>query len=306
MADLESVPVVGVLTESLAEYAYAAHNKGFYIFPIRPGEKAATYQWSKAASADAFQIWQWWDATPMANIGIACRQSGLFIIDCDIPKEDWNLKGTPYVGLHDRYEKKRVDGIDVLEEYCEVNGLDFAHLCSTYSVATTRGGIHFYFRWTRERRASQSSIVKGTIDVRTNGGASGGGYVLAAGSRTPAGPYTVLADNPVLECPPALADLVEEKPYVPRARASAADIFMESSGNFGGLERSVRNAVDGNLNNALYWAARAACADGLPEQEACDLLAPVYVECNGKGGESQARQTIRSGYRAQSYKEGIR
>lgn len=298
--------MVGVVSESLARYAHEAAARGFHIFPIRPGEKAAQYQWSKAATADPIQIYQWWDATPMANIGIACRQSGLFIIDCDIPKEDWNLRGTPFERLHDRYERKRVDGIDVLEEYCEVNGLDFGALCGTYSVATTRGGIHFYFRWTRERRASQSSIVKGTIDVRTNGGASGGGYVLGAGSRTPAGPYQVLADKPILDCPERLADLVEEKPYVPRARASAADVFMDTSGNFGGLERSVRNAQDGNLNNALYWAARAACADGLPEDEAVDLLAPVYVECNGKGGEHQARQTIRSGYRAQSYKEGIR
>jgi hypothetical protein len=194
----------------------------------------------------------------------------------------------------------------VLEHYCEANGIDFELVTSTYSVATTRGGIHFYFHWTRERRASQASIVKGTIDVRTNGGASGGGYVLAAGSETAAGPYRILADNRVLECPSALADLVEEKPYVPRARANPADVFMDTSGNFGGLERTVRDAQDGNLNNALYWAARAACADSMPLDECVDLLAPVYVECGGRGGHWQAEQTIRSGYRAQSYKEGIR
>lgn len=292
------------MSESLAPHAYEAHGKGFHIFPIKPGEKAAEYQWSKAASADAFQVFQWWEATPMANIGVACRQSGLFIIDCDIPKEDWNLKGTPFERLHDRYERKRVDGIDVLEEYCDANGLDFSAICSTYSVATTRGGIHFYFRWTRERPASQASIVKGTIDVRTNGGASGGGYVLGAGSRTPAGPYTVLADRPILDCPERLADLVEEKPYVPRARGSAADVFMESSGNFAGLERSIRTAAEGNRNNALYWAARAACADGLSEEEAYER----FVDAAREAGQAERdiRQTIRSGYRSQSYKEGIR
>lgn len=289
---------------SLIDHACAAWYRGFHIFPIRPGEKAAEYQWSKAATNDLGRIIEWWTATPMANIGVACRQSGLFIIDCDIPKEDWNLRGTPYARLHDRYERKRVDGIDVLEEYCEQNGLDFGQLCGTYSVATTRGGIHFYFRWARERHASQASIVKGTIDVRTNGGASGGGYVLGAGSRTVAGPYVVLADRPILDCPDGLAELVEEKPYVPRPRASAADVFMDTSGSFAGLERSVREAHEGNRSNALYWAARAACADGLSEDEAHALFSGAAAEAGLP--DRDIRATIRSAYRSQSYKEGIR
>lgn len=294
------------MVASLIEHAVRAQQMGFHIFPIPPGEKAATYQWSKAATNNLDQIVAWWGASPMSNIGVACRQSQLFVVDCDIPKDNWNLRGTDFADLHDHYERTRVDGIDVLEHYCERNGINFDALCTTYSVATTRGGIHFYFRWTRERAASQASIVKGTIDVRTNGGPSGGGYVLASGSRTEAGPYRTLAFAPILTTPDILADLVEEKPYVPRARRSEADVFMDTSGSFAGLERSVREAMDGNLNNALYWASRAACADGLPENECVDLLAPVYVECGGKGGHRQALSTIRSGYRAQAYKEGIR
>jgi hypothetical protein len=277
---------------------------GFHIFPIPPGEKAATYQWSKAATNDLAQIVQWWTATPMANIGVACRQSQLFVVDCDVAKDNWNLRGTEFADLHDRFERVRVDGIDVFEEYCKRYGIDFDELCTTYSVATTRGGVHFYLRWTRTRAASQASIVKGTVDVRTNGGPSGGGYVLAAGSRTEAGPYRVLGGGALLTCPERLADQVEEKPYVPRPRATPEDVFMDTSGSFAGLERSVRDAQEGNRNNALYWAARAMCADGLDEDEAYDrLLDPAR---DAGLSDRDTRQTIRSGYRAQQYKEGIR
>ncbi len=287
---------------SLIGDAVRAQQRGFHVFPIAPGEKACKYRWSEAASNDLGKIAGWWTAAPLANIGVACRQSGLFVIDCDVAKTPWALMGTEYEELHG-VRGQMVDGIDVLELYCKRNGGDFDEICSTYSVATTRGGIHFYFRWTAQRRASQASIVKGVVDVRTNGGATGGGYVLAAGSRTTAGPYRVLADLPVLDTPGWLADLVEEKPYVPRARASAADLYMDSKGGFSGLTRTAREAQEGNRNNALYWAARAACTDGLTEDEAWQYLADGALE-SGQS-EAEIRATIRSGYRNQSYKENI-
>lgn len=74
------------------------------------------------------------------------------------------------------------------------------------------------------------------------------------------------------------------------------------SANFSGLVDTVRTAPDGNLNNSLLWAARAMCADGGSEEECIDLLAPTYVNCNGRGGYRQAEQTIRSAYRLQGRK----
>lgn len=284
--------------------ALTAVGRGFHVFPIPPGEKAATYRWSTVATNDAARVVQWWTATPLANIGVACRQSGLFVVDCDVAKENFNLEKTNYRHLHDRYGRLRIDGIDVLAEYCKEHKGDFDELCSTYSVGTTRGGIHFYFRWTSPRPASQASIVKGVLDVRTNGGPSGGGYVLAAGSRTETGPYWTLADRPVLHVPSWLAELVEEKPYVPRQRLSDTDRYMMSSGGFSGLENAVRQAHEGNRNNALYWAARAMCADGAEEETAYEYLVDAAREAGLN--ERDIRASIRSGYRAQGFKEGIR
>lgn len=286
------------------EHAVRAQQMGFHVFPIEPGEKACQYRWSQVASDDLAKIIPWWTATPSANIGVACRQSNLFVIDCDVAKENMNLAKSPYKYMHDRSGTLRIDGIDVLAEYCRENQGNFDELCSTYSVGTTRGGIHLYFRWTREERASQASIVKGVLDVRTNGGASGGGYVLAAGSRTEAGPYWILADRPVMDCPAWLADLVVEKPYVPRQAMPATDRYMESSGSFSGLTRSVRDANEGNRNNALLWAARAMCADGATEGEAHQYLADAALSVGLTDREIQ--QTIRSAFRLQHHKEGTR
>lgn len=286
---------------SLIDHAVIAQQKGFHIFPIEPGEKACQYRWSQVASNDLGKVIPWWTATPEANIGVACRQSGLFIVDCDVAKAPWQLMKTPWESLHGEYGQL-VDGIDVLEAYCRKHGGSFDELCSTYSVSTTRGGIHLYFRWTRGVAASQASIVKGVLDVRTNGGASGGGYVLAAGSRTASGPYRVLAERPLLDCPDWLAELVEEKPYVPRARRSAVDRYMETGGSFAGLIRSVRDAQEGNRNNALLWAARAMCADGATEDEAWVQLAEAALSVGLV--DREVRGTIRSAFRLQRHKEG--
>jgi hypothetical protein len=286
---------------SLIDHAVLAQQRGFYVFPIEPGEKACQYRWSQVASVDLGKIIPWWTATPDANIGVACRQSGLFIVDCDVAKAPWQLMKTEYEELHGVHGQM-VDGIDVLDLYCKRNGGSFDELCSTYSVATTRGGIHLYFRWERPVAASQASIVKGVLDVRTNGGASGGGYVLAAGSRTAAGPYRVMADKPILACPAWLADLVEEKPYVPRGRLSATDAYMESSGSFAGLTRLVRQAQEGNRNNALLYAARAMCSDGASEDDAHDYLADAALSVGLT--DREIRGTIRSAFRLQHHKEG--
>lgn len=46
------------------------------------------------------------------------------------------------------------------------------------------------------------------------------------------------------------------------AQGSSATPRPAYSLNFGGLVNSVRNAIDGNLNNAFLRAARAVGADG--------------------------------------------
>jgi hypothetical protein len=169
-------------------------------------------------------------------------------------------------------------------------------------VGTGSGGIHYYYRWPEGLKATQASLLKGLLDIRCNGGDKGG-YVLAAGSVTDKGPYRVEDDLPIRDCPPWLIERCRDRPPAPRVhQPGAIQQPGRAAGNFQGLYEAVLYAVDGDLNNSLLWASRAMMQDGAPVEDAIDLLAPAYVLSNGRGGQRQAEQTIRSGYRLQQQK----
>lgn len=309
---------------SLLPFALQAISQGFHIFPVEPGGKTPiriyqdrpkeeapwTIKWSEVATNDVNKVAEWWSYAPMANIGVACKPSGLFVVDCDQAKEDDILKGTQWEYLHDLFGP-RVDGETVWDQVAERygGGPDAVQRAfNTYQVATGSGGRHFYYRWPPEVHSSQDSIVRGLLDVRGNGGERGG-YVLAAGSVTTSGRYTEDdSESPgvhagVRNAPEWLVALCRyQEPY----RSPRAPEPFDRPRNivFHGLVDTVRHAPDGNLNNGLFWAARAACTDGLEEQECIDLLAPEYVQLGGNGGYRQAEATIKSAYRNQRRKLG--
>lgn len=291
--------------------AALAVSKGFHVFPVEPGGKLPhkirpgekwMIRWGEAATNDMAKVAEWWKYSPDANIGIAAKQSGLLVVDCDVAKEPDALRKTPqgkvFEYLHDRFGPL-VDGDDVLRELCHRFGDDYAEAARTYRVCTASLGLHLYYRWPEGVQASNASPVPGVLDIRCNGGTQGG-YVLGAGSATEKGPYEVELDAPIAEARPWMVELFREKPKPTRVKP----LFSNASGGgFSGLVNTVRFAPDGNLNNGLFWAARAMCEDGGTEEECVDLLAPVYVECGGTGGERQAMQTIRSAYRNQGSKK---
>lgn len=307
---------------TLLPYALAALDRGLHIFPVEPGEKTPiriyqdrpkedapwTVKWSEIATNDVNKVVEWWTYAPMANIGVACKPSGIFVVDCDQPKADDLLKDTPYAYLHELLGP-RVDGETLWDQVAERYGGGpdaVAGAFDTYQVATGSGGRHFYYRWPGAVQSSQDSIVKGLLDVRGNGGERGG-YVLAAGSVTRSGTYgggvppTGPECNAIAWAPPWLVSLCKyREPY----RPPRPEFGRAKPVSFIGLVETVRTAFDGNLNNALFWAARAACNDGMDEEECADLLAPEYVQLGGNGGDRQARATIRSAYRNQQRKMG--
>ncbi len=303
---------------TLLPYALYALEQGFHIFPVEPGGKTParlyqerspedapwTIKWSEVATNDRDQVIKWWTYAPMANIGIACKPSGLFVVDCDRAKIPNILQGTPYAQLHDEIGEM-VDGeilFDFIAERYGGTGKQGWAALHTYQVHTGSGGIHFYYRWPEDVQSSQDSIVRGLLDVRGNGGERGG-YVLGDGSITNKGRYVKPGTNyPILPAPSWLVSLCRYKePY----RPPRSEVFARPKPvAFHGLVETVRNAPDGNLNNALFWAARAACNDGLSEEECADLLAPEYVQLGGNGGERQALSTIKSAFRNQRRKIG--
>ncbi len=304
---------------NLIGYAITALQQGFTIFPCNPQgtmcpqsgdvidkqphlvqpDKPYKIRWGEWATRDMDRIIAAWSHSPAANPAIACGPSGLLVVDCDIAKGEFALKGTAYEDLHDRLGPM-VDGHDVLREMCQRYGGDWDELNDTYRVQTGSFGLHLYYWWPAGLKASQASPVKGLVDVRGNGGERGG-YVLAAGSVTSKGPYIAENATPVRNAPPWLVELCREKP------APARPLFAQPRriGTMSGLIDTVRNAPDGNLSNALYWAARSACSDGIPIQDAIDQLGEAYTASNGRGGHRQAEASINSAYRNQQRKEGL-
>jgi hypothetical protein len=289
---------------NLLGYAAQAVSRGFHVFPVQPGEKTPhkivpdkpyTIRWSEMATNDMRKVVEWWQYSPEANIGIAAKPSGLIVVDCDMPKRDYQLKDTPWEYMHDRLGPL-VDGSDVLREMCSRFGDDYQRFERTYRVCTASLGLHLYYEWPDGVQASQASPVPGLVDIRCNGGQRGG-YVLGAGSVTAKGSYVAENDLPIAEAPPWLVELCREKP---RPKPERPLFSQPGHAGFGGLVEAVRTAQEGNRSNCLLWAARSMCEDGAPEEEAHNLLIPAAVEAGLSERESMA--TIRSAYRLQGAK----
>ncbi|MFI6938841.1 bifunctional DNA primase/polymerase [Streptomyces sp. NPDC050418] len=293
---------------NLIPHAVGALHQGLSIFPVQPNEKTPhlirpdkpySIRWSEWATRDLNRVIAAWSYSPAANIGVACAPSRLLVVDCDIAKEKFALRGTPYEQLHDTLGPL-VDGHDALKALCELSGGDWEELNDTYRVQTGSMGLHLYYSWPPGIRASQASPIKGLVDVRGNGGTQGG-YVLGAGSVTTKGRYIAENATPVRPAPRWLVEMVREKPAPKRPLL----VQPRRSGGISGLVDTVATAPDGNLGNALFWAARSACSDGIAIEEAINQLGAAYVAAHGRGGHRQAEASVRSAYRNQSRKEGI-
>lgn len=308
------------MTNSRLTAALKALSDGHTIFPTEPNDKTPiriyqdrsaedapwTIRWSEVATDDVDTVVRWWVHAPEANVGIACKPSGLLVIDCDQPKREGMLNGTAWEPLHS-YLGPLVDGETlydaVVQRYGGAAAVEEAF--DTYSVRTGSGGLHLYYRWPDGVQSTQDSIVKGLLDVRGNGGERGG-YVLGAGSRTASGEYSVVRQRPIRQAPFWLVELCRERRPVSRpvSRRNDSPFSRPTVANFNGLIRQVRTALEGNRSNALYWAARAFCNDGATREQCEEALVPAYLEAGGDGGERQARQSIASAYRAQERKMG--
>ncbi|WP_199441699.1 bifunctional DNA primase/polymerase [Umezawaea beigongshangensis] len=203
----------------LLDHALAVAARGWPVFPLRPGTKRPALHgttscphtgpcmtghlgWEQRATTDPDRIRRAWNTAPF-NIGLPTGPAGLVVVDLDTPKspadvppDGWNREGVS-------------DGHDVFALVCEQARQPVPW--ETFTVRTARGGSHLYF------------VAPSGVELRNTEGDAGGlgwkvdtrahgGYVVAPGSNTPHGAYTVLDDREPVELPGWLIQALSPKP----------------------------------------------------------------------------------------------
>lgn len=220
------------MTMRLMSRALQLAERGWYVFPLRPGDKRPLRgfrNWEAQATTDRTQIIWWWAAAPY-NIGIATGPSGLLVVDCDIARgagpTQWRLVG---------------DGVEILEH----------RLPRTFSVSTPNGGLHLYFIAPSQPLGNTAGKLGAHIDTRGKGG-----YVVGPGSVRLGRFYMVVDRAPIAPLPTWITELLVPRrasrpPVAPHARITSHYLRAILEGE---VER-VRSAIPGTRNHALNTAA---------------------------------------------------
>lgn len=311
-------------TNAFLAAALAAAERGWHVFPVRPGDKRPAFPdhtedrctgrdprcrtagrhigWEPRATTDPDRIRRAWTAAPY-NIGIACGPSGLVVVDLDTPKSDdippdrWRAEGIH--GVH--------DGSDVFALVCEHDGGGDWPI-DTYTVDTPSGGIHLYYQHPagetllRNTSGDVGSGLGWLIDTRAHGG-----YILGAGSVVNGRPYAVAHDTGVMLLPGWLANRLTPAPLRPREPVTVAlGTGRRAAYLRAAVDRQVEHVTSATTdrNFALYVAAKAlgelvaggALDAGHVEHVLTDAAHTVGLHRDPPPG--QIPRTIASGLRA--------
>ncbi|WMI57859.1 bifunctional DNA primase/polymerase [Streptomyces rochei] len=238
----------------LLAWATQAAQRGWHVIPLRPGDKRPAGHAEKRcpgtgrcadghktpeqrATTDTDLLIAAWAQRPY-NVGIATGPSGLLVVDLDTLKPNAQ-EGSP-------------DGVANFQALCERAG---QAVPDTYRVRTARGGEHLYFTQPPSVRL-HSTVGRLAKKIDTRGW---GGYVVAPGSTTPDGTYTVLDDRDPVPLPEWLRQALTSKPKQPH-NAMATSMKCRSGYAAAALRGEVHNvatAADGTRNTTLLRAARA-------------------------------------------------
>ena len=266
------------MTMRLLSRALDIAEGGWYVFPLRPGDKRPLpgfTSWETRATRRPEQITHWWTEAPH-NIGIATGPSGLLVIDCDASEDSpqWRLVG---------------DDVEIAGKA----------LPRTQTVQTPNGGLHLYFSAGGRSLKSTAGKLGKHIDTRGIGG-----YVVGPGSRLTSGYYRIVSQSPVAQLPEWIADALT--PNRPTVSPASVDQLRESDVQ-AILEREiqrVRTATPGSRNSTLNIAAfllgKLAGSGKITEADAWDILqtaAHCHIGVQGFS-ESEVNRTIGSGLTA--------
>lgn len=277
----------------LLEAALRAAEHGWHVFPLRPGDKRPALhgetacqglgecatghrKWEDRATTDPDRIRRAWADLPF-NIGIATGPSGLIVVDLDMPKPN-SSKGTPC-------------GVTTFTTLCERTG---QAVPTTYRTRTASGGHHLYFTAPPGiRLGNTAGTLAPLVDTR-----AWGGYVVATGSTTTAGPYEVVDPAPVAPLPSWLLSLLRPPrpappgpllaPVISGSRAGRAALEQECTRVIAAPEKQGNNT----LNRSAFKVGRFVAWGDLARHE-------VEAAFQGAGEArgltaAECRATIRS------------
>ncbi len=274
---IENAPVNPMLEQAL-ELA----RLGFWVFPIKAGEKQPPLvKFKDEATRDEGQIRRWW-AGQEHNVGLFTGRFGdsqaLVVVDVDVKND------------------KRGDS-EILR--LELEGKDFPE---TYTQFTPTGGRHLVYRVSSALKQGANVLGPG-LDIRSRGG-----FIVGAGSVIKGVPYmgsrSTVANAPewlVQSCasvrPTAHTDVAPDNVPAERARARAIEYL-----------KSAPLAVEGNGGDATTFAVCAGVRDfGVVENEALDLLLTHWNDrCSPPWNDDDLLLKVRNAYKYAQNEPGVR
>ena len=231
--------------------------RGWYVFPVRPGGKEPlTPNGFKDATVDPAIIRSWWDRTkwPTANLGSPCGKSHLVVIDLD----------------------EKHDGIYNWQELCGKLGIEN----NTVVSLTGGGGQHwFYLAPAGVDLKNSVGVLAPGVDVRANGG-----YVVLPPSIHPNGcQYHWELSSNLDSChlqplPPILVELLQQKKSQNHKLASE-DVIAEGQRNAylaslaGSMRR--RGMSQESIESALLSENDARCSPPLERDEVIQIAQSI-------------------------------
>ncbi|MFI5943668.1 bifunctional DNA primase/polymerase [Streptomyces uncialis] len=293
---------------ALLSAALDAAERGWPVFPLRPGDKRPTGHPERdcphtgrcaaghrtpeqRATTDPATLRNAWQTAPF-NIGIATGPGRLVVVDLDLPKDARDSPPPEWAGFP--------DGLDVFAAVCERAGQRMP--TETYTVRTRRGGLHLYFSAPEgEELRGSAGRVGWKVDTR-----AWGGYVVGAGSSVRGRRYEVVHDAPPLPLPTWLCDLLAPPPApdrvpAPRVRIGNGDRYTTAALNaeLAKVAAAATGTQNVTLYNAAYALGRFVAAGTLTEQEVTDRLtdaaptglAPTRIATSIRDGIRRATTT---------------
>ncbi|MEV5658155.1 bifunctional DNA primase/polymerase [Streptomyces sp. NPDC052291] len=245
------------MSEHLLRAALNAAERGWAVFPLRPGTKRPALhgetacprtgpcttghlKWEQRATTDPGRIRTAWSQAPF-NIGIATGPSGLLVVDLDMPKDNSSADAP--------------DGATTFKALCERTGQPVP---STRTVRTASGGQHLYFPAPAAARLHNTAgTLAPLVDTR-----AWGGYVVAPGSLVAGTRYEVEGPALLRPLPDWLKTLLlppHPKPAAPVPAAAPAPLRAHRYAQTA-LQRereTVRAAGEGRRNATLLASVRA-------------------------------------------------